>query len=606
MRLLPFLAVTACIDGPGVDPYKNDPGTTDDLPTTTTTTENPVTVWSEEREFTLRIQDTRPPELNLAMTKDEVAELLGTVAEDVLLMELDSEPLLTSALTSIKSACGTAWQNDNPDPQHNCDLTPLGQTFIGSADGTWRSSAEYAMVRILTMTPANSDVVGTSIAGLQGVADFLGIGGGFAEILADSLHLARTDEFLSTPQVVKSLQYNVLRTHPLMNGDDLIPVTLADALSDMATMSTTFGPSGNHPGIIDPSVPAYGQILTDDFEMRISTTSNLRVLDGLDLSIGKDFITVVDDQIGPTFDDPAEFDFNDPTKFSMSGIEANPTVDLRIAMFENPSWVPACTGQACVANDPWNPVGAGTVWTIDPWEVEYIIAGAGYDQWIDLYHSQSYYLLFFIWVADVDIGQNGNPGGWSDFSVLLDIGNPPADQYVWELVNEVAQRNLHNNGYYSFPEGQANVAFTLEDIDVGITAEEIEDAVRPVLQDQAADLAEWLLGNYHENSGPVDLFYRRSSDGTPTLFFISDDDHEPDAPYGWVNPGFFADADLTYKVSATDLPGVDDSAHEKWVPPVGESVVFVSDDLGTVYRLRVFVPESGDRDEITVLLSDGS
>ena len=290
----------------------------------------------------------------------------------------------------------------------------------------------------------------------------------------------------------------------------------------------------------------------------------------------------------------------------MSGIEPNPTVDMRIAMYENPSWVPACTGAACVANDPWNPVGVGTVWTTDPWDLEYIIAGAGFDQWNTLYHSQSYYLLFFIWVADVQIGQNGNPAGWTDFSVLLDLGNPPPDQYVWELVNEVAQKNLHDNGYFSFPEGLANAAFTLEDVDVGITAGEIEDAVRPVLQDQAGELAETLLGNYHENSGPVDLFYRRASDGTPTLFFIAADDHADDTPYGWSKPGFFADESLTNKLSATNLPGVSDTAHEKWVPPIGESVMYLQDDEGTTFRVRVFVPVDGDRDEITVLVSNGT
>jgi len=601
MRVVPVLLLSACLTNSGADSIENNPG---DLEPPTTTGET-ITTWSAEREFTLRIEDTLPPKLDLAMSKDEVADLLGPVAEDVLLMELDSEPLLTDALTTIKSACGMLWQQDNSDPRHNCDLTPLGQTFTG-IDGTWRSSQEYAMVRILTMTPANSDVVGTSVEGLKNVADFMGIGGGFAQILSDSLHIGRTEEFLSTDQVVKSLQYNLLSTHPQMNGTDFIPVTLADALSDMATMSTTFGPDGAHPGIMDPNTPVHGEILTDDFEMRISTTSNLRVLDGLDLSVGKDYITIVDDQTGPTFDDPAEFDFFDPAKFSMTGIDPNPTVDMRIGMFEHPSWVPACTGQACIPNDPWNPVGVGTVWTIDPWDLEYIIAGAGYDQWNNLFHSQSYYMLFFIWVADVDIGQNGDPGGWSDFTVLLDIGNPPPDQYAWELVNEVAQRNLHNNGYYSFPEGGANVAFTLEDVDVGITAAEIEDAVRPVLQDQAGDLAEWLLGNYHENSGPVDLFYRRASNGTPMLHYIATEDHEEGTPYGWANPGFFGDAGLTQKISSKSILGIDDEVHEKWKPPQGESVIFMGDDTGAVYRLRVFVPETGDRDEITVLLSDGS
>ena len=600
IRLLPLLALLAC-DAPGPGAAKS-PGqlTTPTDSTGTNTGTSQTFTWGTEREYTLGIDDTVPPQLDLALSKAEVDDLLGSVGDDILLMELDSGPMLTSALTEIKTACGTGWMLDQADPQHNCDLTPLGQTFVGTADGTWRSSPEYAMVRILTMTPANSDVDGTSMQALRGIADFLGIGGGFGQILADSLGIARTDEFLSTEQVVASLQYNLLATHPEMNGDDRIPVTLADALSDMASLGTRFGPSGAHPGILDPNNPPHSEMLGPDFEMRVSMNSNLRVLDALDLGGGKDFLISIDDQTGPTFDDPAEFDFNDPTMFSMSGIAPNPTVDLTMKMFENNSFVPACAGDpACQGNYPGSPVGTDTVWNLDPWELEYIIAGAGWDEWNTHVHQQSYYLLFIIWVADVDIGVYG-PGGWAEFSVLLDLGAPPPAQFVWELVNEVAQVNLHNNGYYSFPEGDADVQFTLSDIDVGITAQEIEDAVRPVLQEQSAEVANHLLGDYKKNSGPVDVFYRRGSDGTPALHFIASDDREDGLPYDWANPGFFGDPELTQRLSTSD------GTNEVWLPPVGESTVFLQDDEGVTYRMRVFVAGADSRDEIAVLVSEAA
>lgn len=602
-RVLPLLALMAC-DAVGpravTSPARNAPGTSTGPGTST------VHTWSDEREFTLEIDDTVPPRLDLALSKEEVDELLGPVAEDILLMELDSGPLLTNALTEIKSACGTDWMLDNADPQHDCSQTALGQTFVGTADGTWRSSPEYAMVRILTMTPANCDVDGTSMSTLRGIADFLQIGGGFGEILADSLGIATTDEFLSTDQVVRSLQYNLLATHPEMNGDDAIPVTLADALSDMATLGTRFGPSGSHPGILDPTEPPHSEMLQPDFQMNVSMTSNLRVRDGIDLGAGKDFLIAVVDETGPTFDDPAEFDFNDPSMFSMTGIAPNPTVDLQMKMYENNAFVPACAGDlACQANEPGNPVWSDTVWNLDPWELEYIIAGAGWDEWNTHVHSQSYYLLFVLWVADVEIGITG-PGGWAEFDVMLDLGNPPPSQYVWELVNEVAQVNLHDNGYYSFPEGAADVQFALTDIDVGLTAQQIEDAVRPVLQDQSADVANALLGDYRKNSGPVDFFFQRASDGTPTLHFIDASDREEGLDYGWENPGFFADPGLTDKLSSTELPGQDDTVHEKWIPPVGETTVYIEDDEGVLYRVRVFVPGDDSRDEITVLISEAS
>ncbi len=605
-RLLPLVVfLGACGDfNRGVNTKTANPTSTTNT-TGTNTTETVVTTWSSEVEYTLGIDDTVPQQLDLVLSKEEVADLLGPVADDVLLMELDSGPMLTSALTEIKNACGTSWQLPNSNPNHNCNQTALGQRFWGPADGTWRSSPEYAMVRILTMTPANSEVAGTSMSALQGIADFLSIGGGFGQILADSLSLGLTEEFLTTQYVRRSLQRNLLQTHPAMNGSDAIPVSLADALADMATLSSTFGPSGNHPGILDPNIPANSQILTDDFRMNISMRSNLRVLDGLDLSTDKDYLVTVVDQTGPTFQDPAEFDFNDPTMFSMSGIATNPRVDLSLKMFEHNGFVPACTGNGCKSNYPSSPVGAGTVWTLNPWDVEYIIADAGYERWGSFVNQESYYLLFFIWVADVDIGITGPPG-WADFSVLLDLGAPPPSQFVWELVNEVAQVNLHDNGYYSFPEGQADVSFTLHDIDIGITAREIEDAVRPYLQDQSGELADYLLGDYRKNSGPVDFFYRRASNGVPALYFVHADDREAGLSYDWQNPGFFSDEAMTQKVSNTTVGDMADQVHEKWVPPVGESIVFVEDDDGQRYRMRVFVAGEDQRSEISVLVSGGT
>ena len=155
---------------------------------TTTTPSGGTVLPSGEIEYTLRLDDTLPPPLDMALDKAEVRELLGSVADDILLVEIDSGPMLFSALDAVKTACGTDWQRDASDPRHDCSQTALGQTFTGP-DGTWKSSAEYAMVRILTMTPANSVVSGTSIEGLQDTADFLEIGGGFAQILSDSLEI---------------------------------------------------------------------------------------------------------------------------------------------------------------------------------------------------------------------------------------------------------------------------------------------------------------------------------------------------------------------------------------------------------------------------------
>lgn len=561
--------------------------------------------FGDETELTLRISDDVPPPLVLDMGRDEVAELFGDVAEDIELLELDSTPLLVNTLEAIKHACGDGWMLDEEDPNHDCSLTPLGQSF---GDGNWQTSAEFSMVRIMTMTPANSVVTGTSLEGTQGLSDFLSwFTGGFSGLMSESLEIAKTDEFLDTQSVVNSLRNNLLATHPEISSEGKITVTLADALSDMGTLSSRLGPVGDHPGVLVPDYPTFGQVFGPDFQMSVVAESNLRVLDGVDMGAGKDFISVIVDTTGPSFDDEAEFDFNDPEKFSMSGLADSPTLDLKFAIYEHTGFIDSCTSEvsdACVDNEPGNPVGNGLVWTLDPWDVEYIIAWAGRQKYASLQTVVSKWLPFPTDV--VRVGQDGNPAGWAEFRVPLDwlLGVAPPAQFVWEMINEVAQHNLHHldpDGPATFPEGQANVEFTLDDIPVGITGAEAETAVRPYLQAQASDIAGYLLGNYKENSGPVDFYYRRADDGNTYLFWVAAEDLLDGATYGWDSPGFYGDASLTDKLSSTSIDGVGDQTHEKLRVEPGETIVYASNDDGEVYRIRILAPD--DTSEITVYVA---
>ena len=330
--------------------------------------------------------------------------------------------------------------------------------------------------------------------------------------------------------------------------------------------------------------------------------AHLRVLDGADLSAGKDFITVVQDLVGPTFDDPAEFDFEDPAKFTVSGLTPNPTVDLRFRVVEHPSFVNSCVGNDdCVNNLPGNPVGQGTVWATQPWTLEYQVASAGIFTYDELEHQQCYP---FDWLcsAEVSVGRDPYPPGFAEFDVFLNIGDPPENQYVWELLMEVAQVQFHDNGEVVIPEGQGNVSFTLQDIPVGITGAEAAEAVRPYLQAQSADIAGYLLGDYKKNNGPVDFYYRRAENGQPYLYFVAAEDLADPSTYAWSKPGFFDSAYLEEgsRVSASDISGVADVAHQKWAPAPGVSTLFVQDDGGEVYRLTVVAPESGDPTTISL------
>lgn len=563
-----------------------------------TTAEDPSD-FGPEQMFEVRLNDDVPPPLVLEMDRTEVAELFGDRADEVLLLEIDSTTLLTDTLDQIKNACGQFWREDDPDPDHDCSLTPLGQSFAGP-DGTWQTSAEYSLVRILTMTPANVDVTGTSSEGLQSIADALGIGGGYGQILAESLGIGRTDPVVSTAGLVAAFRENFVGSHPNIGPNASLQITLEDALSDLSTLADRYGPVGDHPGIIDPSFIPHGEVLGPDFGMRAVADSNLRTCDGVDADQGKGFISVVADEIGPGYDDELEFHFEDPERFSLTGLVANPTVDLRFAGAEHPVFVPSCLGDPpCQDNAPGSPQGSTSVWALDPWVLEYdVAAGARND-----YLNRTFLGSYALGTTEVAIGQAGNPPGWITYSVPFNVGNPPEPQYVWETILEVAQVALHDNPYASIVEGQGNVAFTLFGVEVGVTGAEAAEAVRPYLQEQSSELSDFLLGDYEKNNDYVDFYYRRAEDGVPYLFFIAPSDLADGEPYAYENPGFFRQSDLSedHRESAKEIPGLRDTEHEKLEVPEGETVVYFADDGGLVYRLRI-VRDAGS-DDLEVFLA---
>jgi hypothetical protein len=541
--------------------------------------------FDDEQVFELRIDDEPPPPLVLEMDRGEVATLFGNAAHDILLLELDTGPLLTNTLEEIKLACGDAWMQDDSDPKHDCSTTPLGQTFQG-ADGTWRTSAEYSMVRLLTMTPANVVVDGTSSQSLRSLADALNIGGGYSQILAEALGISRTTPIVPTDAMVASFKENFVATHPESTREGAMRFTLADALSDLATMTPRYGPVGEHPGVIDPSFPVHGEVFGEDFEMRAVAHSNLRIVDGIDGEQGKGYMTIVVDETGPTFDDALEFDFLDPERFSLKGIHEDLTVDLRFKLFEDPEFIWSCTGDPpCQDNEPGSPVDGGSVWAVDPWLIEYNIAAAARNRYID----RVFYGSYALGGAKIYIGQDGNPPGWIQYETTWGLGSPPDDQWLWETVLEVGQVALHETPYATFPEGEANVAFTMRDIEVGITGSEAAEAVRPFLQGQSAALSDILLGDYKKNNDHLDFYYRRASNAEPYLFFVAPSDLREGEPYEYLRPGFYRASSLApdEKVSSKTIVGLVDTEHEKLHVPPGELVVYYEDHGGQVYRVRV-------------------
>lgn len=555
-----------------------------------------------EATFELRISDAAPAPLHLEMSRDEVAELFGDRAGEILLLELDSTPLLTSTLTRVRDACGLAWQFDDPDPHHDCTLTPLGQTFVGP-DGTWQTSPEYAMVRLLTMTPANVDVSGTTSEGLAELADALSwIIDDYSQILSDVLAIARTDTVITLDSLAASFRDNFVASHPAVGPEGKLALTLEDALASLSTLSQRYGPMDAHPGIIDPSFPVQGEVFGPDFKMIAEADSNLRLVEGVDADQGQDgagkgYASVVVDEVGPTYEDELEFDFNDPEKFRIEGLIEDLAVDMRFKLGEYPQFVPSCTGSAvCQDNLPGAPTSPQSVWARSPWEFEYLVTDAAYRDYVALPPFSVSYLLGS---ASVDVGQNGNPLGWIEYFVFLGLGNPPEDQYVWDTILEVAQVRLHDSGFTTFPEG-VDLAFTIEDIPCGLSGSEAAEAVRPYLQEQASDISDFLLGDYEADNDPVDFYYRRAEDGRAYVYFVAADDRADGAPFGYASPGFFEDAALAVKASSTAVQGVADVAHEKLALPMGESRYYFEDDTGARYRARFVVGADDSSVEVSV------
>ncbi|MEM1347103.1 MAG: Ig-like domain-containing protein [Myxococcota bacterium] len=562
--------------------------------------------WSTERLFFLRLRDAAPPTVQIRLDRAGIDEIFpAELQRDVLLLELDPTALLTNSLTTIKHACGSSWMRDAQDPMHDCSTTPLGRTFTGP-DGTWQSSPEYALVRLLTMTPANVVVEGTSVAGLKSVANgaILGIkiGGGFNEILASMLSIQRTDEIVDTASVVHALRTQWLATHPNTGPMGELPITLYDAMQDLTPLGATLGPAPPHPGVTDPARPPRAALFEPGFRMTLQASSNLQWLDGLDLSGGKDYSADIVDTTGPTFGDVLEFDFTDPQRFHVDGLVPDPRIDLRFAIAEDDAFISSCNGRtACKANLPTSPVGADYVWSTGPWTLERIVAEGARTKYAER-RFRDCYIHFLGCRAEVAMGQGNEPAGWTQFDIVFNLGDPPKDQYVWELISEVAQVALHRIPGATIPEGDADVAFTVEGVRVGVTADQLREAIRPYLQDQASLISQRLLGDWSRNNGAVDLTWRRAPDATPYLFFTAREDPRPLATYDYTRPGFFADPELTVKLSTEGPPGAPHPSHEVWSPPPGDSVVYARDDLGDTYRLRLSRAVDGS-DELTVLVS---
>ena len=576
-------------------------------------TESSGQEWGSPETMTLTWAPAEHSESTFELDKEGLGQIIQPdVAEQILMLELDIRPLVVDTLDTIRDACGVAWWIPN--------------TLENSCPASW-DQAEINLWRLETMTPANVNVAGTSIEGMAEVADVLstfGLLDDFDVILAAGLGIGVYDLIVGAEAVTDSLMDNLIATHPAVLPGGYIPVTMLDGLTDMATLGPTFDASGAHPGFIDGSSPTYSEVLTDDFTIFMAATSNVHWHDGVDLTgQSKVYLPLVDDQTGPTYDDVLEFDFLDPAKFWVTGLAPNPVVDLSFQIQEYDYWVNAGTSALPL------PYGNGDAWKLDSWLLEPILADAAFRHYED--HRAGCDLcggsgsgallwedpLFGLDETELVVGRHGydkngtgsadnfpyispNPPGWLRIWTLFGLGSPPAPQYVWDMILEVSERRLLDGGV---AQGQGDVSFDVEDISVGITAPEIEAALRPTMEAQKSTLSELLLGDYTAGITAPDFTLRKGADGQLGLWFAHPGDPLPGPAHS--KPGFFADALLQQKVSSAVAAGSGDALHEKVVLGAAASTLYCQDTAGAVYRLEL-QPVVGDSVTMIVRRKVGS
>lgn len=530
----------------------------------------------ETRTHVLRYMRLDVEDFEQTLTLQDLRELPAGITERLWLLDLDlvggpaAPRLIDSALASIRAL----------DPN---ELPP----------------AEENMQRLLEMTAEDADLTGTVLEPMSELGSLVGLPS--ARILADMVGAEVDAPYLPDAVVTRSIVRNIVSSHPAaqtrrgpITWDNpqgiylvepgAIPITLADAINDFTSLSVKFGPVSEggvvHPGFVVGATEA--RVLGDEFSMTVRANANALPFKGLDLTnVSSGSVSSLGGQIGTLFD------FDDPSWLTITGLpEVPPVIDkLTFQVQEHDGFVPG-------GRSP-EPLGQGdsAIWRMAPWTLESLVASAAQDAFQTHDFEASYFLpndavnpVFEVQIVD----------GWVEFFSAGDIGEPPAPAYLWDVVLEIAQTRLHDQG---LDEGAANVAFTLDDVEVGITSREVEATLRENIESDPIaflDLAEELLDTA---TGAPDFFYVRAlSDDldhpdTDWLFFVNEADiplgrdGNPERAYAYASPGFYADAELSVPTSsAQEVAG--DNGHLK-VEVVAGDVLYIADDVGSVFRLAV-------------------
>ncbi|MCB9703816.1 MAG: acetyltransferase [Myxococcales bacterium] len=540
----------------------------------------------ETRHVELRFLRVDVKSFSQTLTLEDIRNFPRQILDDTWLLDLNAEPLVFNALTILQQ-------------------TPTEEAYMlpGPAHNMWK---------LLTMTPDNIVLDGTSLAPLLGVGKAVAIPPSL--ILADMIGIEANAPAITTELAARAVLDNVIATHPnaqlrrgLKTADnpeglypvtkDSIPVYLADVVDDFKSLPITFGPAAADPN--DPNAPRHPGFISstsglkaalDDFAMTVTVNLNASPYKGVDLT---------DSTVGSVNSTASQineaFDTTNPNWLTLEGLATDLVIpELTMAIYENPAFLPGGTSKEPAMQ------GDSPVWQLPPWEFERLImelarSKAGEIPGHCTIYSPQGEVPDPLQAVNVCIDDTAWTEITVDESVILETP-PPPPSYFWDILIEVAQVRLHDGG---LAEGNANVELTLRDVPVGVTTADLVAAIKGNLAADPApltDIAEIINDNAE---GDPDFYYYQPKGDHPDdyLYFVAPVDIRTDAynnavrPYAYTAPGFFADAALTQKVS--DLHDIDgDVVHEKVKIEPGDTL-YIKDDEGRKFQIDVGDKPSG-------------
>lgn len=506
------------------------------------------------------------------LTLDDLKSLPRATLEELWLLDLQMQPLVANTLLFVR------------------DATPeqLG------------SQAALNMQRLLRFTPNDVDFSQTDMEEMLALS--ASIGAPPAKAIADLLQIDRAASVIPLEVAAEALTVGLIGSHPAgqtrpgpVNAEHpdgqypvtpgTIPVTLADVVDEFGGLVEKFGPTTlpngtQHPGFIEEA--SGFTVIEEQFGMTVKVNLNALPYKGLDLTDASvASVNSINTQIEQIFDT------SDPDWLRVDGLVPEPSISkLTVRVTENPNRIYPGRSRTPL------PYGDGEAWTIPPWQFERLVGEMARSETLNKPLPNC--VEYTVGQGTVVFRGCVDETGWTTFETFNNAGNPPPDMYLWDLQHDMAQVRLHDGG---LQEGEAAVAFTLDDVLVGIGADEMVERIKANFASNPRALSELASLTNETTVGAADFFYYRARPDGPAetqgdwLYFIAPSDipraadDSPARPYTYPAPGFFSDEGLTQAVhSNTAVDG--DVEHLKVRIEPGQTL-FMADDAGQVYRIDV-------------------